>query len=327
MAGNHRFAARSAAVTGAGGFIGRALCAALAAEGADVRGLEVAPEALAAIEATGARAVRCDVTDPVATREAIAGAELVFHTAALIHEWGTMAEFVTLNLGGTINVLDAAEATGAATVVHLSSVVVYGYDDPGTQDEGAPLRSYGIPYLDTKSASDRIARRRGAVVVRPGDVYGPGSVPWTMRPLKLASQGRLAIPAPGDGRMLPVHVDDLVEAVLLGALSGSPGRAYAAWSGEDVTFKQYFDRLVGPRGGTCRVLPGAALRAAATLASAAASARGTVPDLGPRALTFVDRRGSVSAARIRNELGWEPRVDLAAGIEGIHAWLETDPPS
>ena len=79
-----------------------------------------------------------------------------------------------VNVGGTVNVLDAAEAAGAERVVHLSSVVVYGYDDPADQDETAHRRTVGIPYIDTKSASDRLALRRGAVVIRPGDVYGPG---------------------------------------------------------------------------------------------------------------------------------------------------------
>ena len=71
-----------------------------------------------------------------------------------------MEEFVRVNVGGTAAVLDAASAAGVARVVHVSSVVVYGYHAPGEQDESAHMRSYGIPYIDTKSASDRLARRR-----------------------------------------------------------------------------------------------------------------------------------------------------------------------
>ena len=61
-------------------------------------------------------------------------------------------------------------------------------------------------------------------MIRPGDVYGPGSVPWTLRPFELAQGGQLAVPGAGDGQMLPVYIDDLVEAVLLGLLEGEPGR-------------------------------------------------------------------------------------------------------
>lgn len=315
-----RFEGRTALVTGAGGFIGAAICRALAGEGATVTGIDISPGAAGAVEGAGAAFVRGDVMDSAAMRAALKGADVVLHTAAFIHEGGAMDEFVALNLGGTVNLLDAAEANGVERFVHLSSVVVYGYEDDAVQDEEAPLRAVGIPYLDTKSSSDRVARRRGAVVVRPGDVYGPGSVPWTVRPLELAAAGRLAVPAPGTQRMLPVYVDDLVEACLIGVLAGREGRAYAAWSGEDVTFGEYFERLAALVGGRCRVLPEGLLRAASTASAAVARARGVVPELGPHALTFVDRRGSVSTARIRDELGWKPLVSLDEGLERIGRW-------
>ncbi len=129
-----------------------------------------------------------------------------------------------VNVGGTATVLDAARAAGAERAVHISSVVVYGYDDPSHQDEGAHLRNCGVPYIDTKSAADRLARRRGAVVVRPGDVYGPGSVPWSLRPLEMAKAGQLAVAGDGSGLMLPVYVDDLVEAIVVAHAARRAGR-------------------------------------------------------------------------------------------------------
>jgi nucleoside-diphosphate-sugar epimerase len=49
--------------------------------------------------------------------------------------------------------------------------------------------------------------------------------------------------------MLPVYLDDLVEAVLLAARGGEPGRAYTAWDGEPVTFENYFNRIAAIAGG------------------------------------------------------------------------------
>lgn len=311
---------RRAVVTGAGGFIGGALCATLAAAGAEVVGLDLDESRATGLEASGARFRRCDVTDAAATRDAIEGAELVIHAAAFIREWGTMEEFVALNLGGTANVLDAASHHAVDRVVHLSSVVVYGYDDPSEQDESAPLRNYGIPYIDTKSSSDRLARRRGAIVIRPGDVYGPGSVPWTIRPLELARKHRLVVPAPGDGVMLPIYISDLVEAILLGARSGTPGEAYTAWSGERITFRQYFDRLATLVGSSCRVLPRGLLETAGRASERLARMRGASPEFTDRAITFLDRRGTVSNRRIVTELGFEPRVDVAEGVRLSEQW-------
>jgi nucleoside-diphosphate-sugar epimerase len=247
------------------------------------------------------------------------------HTAAYVRDWGTMEEFVRVNVGGTANVLDAADRAGTDRVLHISSVVVYGYHHPREQHEGAFRRAYGIPYIDTKSASDALALRRGAVVIRPGDVYGPGSVPWTLRPLELARSGRLAVPGKGDGVMLPVYIDDLVEAVLLGLLAGEPGRAYTVWSGEPLTFGDYFDRIAAIAGARpARRVPRPLLVGLAKAEEAVAALRGEPPAFSASAATFVDRRGTASARRIREELGWEPKVTLDEGLRRTEKWLRSE---
>jgi nucleoside-diphosphate-sugar epimerase len=232
---------------------------------------------------------------------------------------------VRVNVRGTRNVLDAANHADVERVVHISSVVVYGYDAATEQDEEAHHRSYGIPYIDTKGASDALARRRGAVVIRPGDVYGPGSVPWVLRPLELARAGQLSVPGKGDGIMLPLYVDDLVEAIALGLSEGRPGRAYTAWDGESVTFEDYFNRIADLAGGRrARRLPRPLLTAAATAMEGIAGLRNRPPPFSRHAITFIDRRGTVSVRRIREELGWQPRVDLDEGLRRTERWLRAE---
>lgn len=325
MAGSGRFDGRSAAVTGAGGFIGGAICRGLAAEGAIVTAIDVDPATEQRVANTGATFAQADITDRAALESALEGAELVVHAAAYVRDWGTMEEFVRVNVGGTVNVLDAAESSGASRVLHISSVVVYGYHHPGEQDEGAHHRTYGIPYIDTKSAADAIALRRGAIVVRPGDVYGPGSVPWTLRPLELAKAGRLAVPGKGDGQMLPLYIDDLVEAVKLGLLDGEPGCAYTVWDGEPLSFGDYFDRIAALAGSRpARRVPRPLLTALAKTMEAVAAVRGRPPQFSSRAATFIDRRGTVSNRRAREELGWEPRVTLDEGLRSTEEWLRAE---
>jgi nucleoside-diphosphate-sugar epimerase len=320
-----RFEGRRVAVTGAGGFIGGAICRSLISEGARVAGIELDAGAAERIRAGGAEVAQGDVADLEALEPALDGAELVVHAAAYVRDWGTMEEFVRVNVGGTANVLDVAEAAGAERVLHISSVVVYGYHHPGEQADDVFHRVYGIPYLDTKSASDALALRRGAVVIRPGDVYGPGSVPWTLRPLELARSGQLAVPGKGDGIMLPLYIDDLVEAVGLALVKGEPGRAYTVWDGRAVSFGDYFDRLAAMVGGRpARRLPRPVLTAAARAMEAVASLRGQPPAFTANAITFVDRRGTASNRRAREELGWEPRVDLDEGLRRTEEWLRAE---
>jgi nucleoside-diphosphate-sugar epimerase len=158
------------AVTGAGGFIGGAVCRRLREDGAEVVGLDL-PAAAARVEAVGARFVACDVTDAGAVRAALEDVPHVVHTAAIVSDWGPMEEFVRVNVGGTRNVLEAA--VGAERVVHVSSVAIWGHDFAQDVDEDSEPRPCGVPYIDTKGASDVLARQHGATVVRPGDVYGP----------------------------------------------------------------------------------------------------------------------------------------------------------
>lgn len=319
-----RLEGRTVAVTGAAGFIGHAVGRQLVAEGASVIGIDAAPDTVERITSERIEARVADVTDAAAMRSALKGAELIVHTAARVTDSGTMDEHIAVNVGGTVNVLDAAAALGGVKrVVHLSSVVVYGFDDPSVQGESAHLRTCGVPYIDTKSASDRLARRRGASVVRPGDVYGPGSVPWTIRPLGLAQAGTLAVPGRGDGRMLAIYIDDLVAAVTAALRLGEPGAAYAAWNdSESITFEEYFlhfSRMTGTR--PPRRLPRSVIDATGRGAEIWAGLTGGTPAMTRHSRVLIDRRGSVSTRRLREELGWEPRTGIDEGIALTEKWL------
>jgi nucleoside-diphosphate-sugar epimerase len=279
------------AVTGAAGFIGSAVCRRLAADGDEAIGID-----LAGADRTA------DVSDAAATVAALGGADAVVHTAAIVSERGRMADFVRVNVRGTRNVLDAA--AGRPAVV-LASVAGWGYEFTRDLDEDALPRPCGIPYIDTKGAAETLALRRGATVIRPGDVYGPGSQPWVVRPLEMMRKGRFYLPAPGDGLVTPVFVDDLVDAIVRALREPrTAGRAYTVWDGTPVTAREFFGyhaRSLGQQ--KVRVMPAPLLRLSARAVGA-----------GPAAVTFMSRRAAYPNARAREELGWRPRVSLAEGM-------------
>jgi nucleoside-diphosphate-sugar epimerase len=187
----------------------------------------------------------------------------------------------------------------------IASVAGWGYEFARPLAEDSPPRPCGIPYIDTKGATETLALRRGATVIRPGDVYGRGSVPWVVRPLEMMRSGRFFLPAPGDGLITPVYVDDLVDAIVRALREPrAAGRAYTVWDGQAVTAREFFGFHARSLGhDRVRVLPAPLLRLAARAAGA-----------GPAAVTFMQRRAVFPNARAREELGWEPRVSLAEGM-------------
>jgi nucleoside-diphosphate-sugar epimerase len=302
------------AVTGAAGFIGAAMCRRLVAEGHSVVGIDIDPGAAARVAETGAQFRRADTADRGAVRGALDGAELVVHTAALLPGNATMADAIRVNVGGTENVCVAARDSGAARVVHLSSVAAWGYDFKTDITEDEPLATHSPhPYIATKAASELLARKHGATIVKPGDVYGPGSQPWAVIPFELIKSGRVALPARGRGILTLVYVDDLVDCIYR-ALTLPEGEAgvFTAWDGEPITAKGFFEhyaRMLGKRG--VRTAPTAVLRPAMRL----------VRGVSGNDLIFLMRRAVYPNTRAREVLGWEPRVTLEDGMARTEKWL------
>lgn len=316
-------------MTGAGGFIGLALCHRLAAAGRRVAGVDLDARARGRVEAV-AEFRHADVADPDAIATAVRGAAAVVHTAALVGDRVPMEAGLRVNTRGTRNVLDAA---GDVPVVVLSSVAVWGYEFSSDVPEHSPPRPCGLTYVDTKGATETMTLLRGGTVIRPGDVYGPRSEPWVLRPLRALRAGTFRLPGRGEGVMTPVYVDDLVEAILL-ALDAPGGRAYTVWDGRPVAARDFFAfhaRWAGRRRVPTAPRPLALAGAGALEALAGARARRPgrsrgerLADVSREALTYVSRRAAYPNARARLELGWEPRVTLEEGMRRTEEWLREE---
>ena len=179
-------------ITGASGFIGRTLAERWRARGAEVVGVD-------RVEDPGSGVVAGDISQPGSWQRAAAGCDVLVHTAALVGMPSDESGFWEVNVRGTRLALEAARDAGAR-FVHLSSVVTFGLDFPDGVDERWPVRPTGVAYVDTKVAAEQVVLQAHAggeaevTVIRPGDVYGPGSRPWTVLPVELmkATQVRAA---------------------------------------------------------------------------------------------------------------------------------------
>lgn len=310
-------------ITGASGFIGRSLAERLRARGDSVRGMD--------LHADPARdVVAGDVTDPESWSDVITPGATVVHTAALVSNLPTLEEAWRVNTLGTRRVLDAAVSRGAARVVYLSSVRAFsdlGFPDGVTEDH--PLRPDGNPYVDTRIAAEQAAMQAHAAgeidvtVVRPGDVYGPGSRPWTLLPVRMIKANRFLLPAMGRGIFSPVFVDDLVSGLVLAAdREEAAGQVFTLSGGVGVECREFFGhyyRMLGRRGPV--VMPTAAALALATAAAGVNRVRGADDETNTTAVRYFCRTGTYSIDKARSMLGYDPAVDLDEGMRRTEVWL------
>ena len=313
-------------VTGASGFIGRRLADAWGEQGADVVGVDRVGDPAAGI-------IEGDISVPGPWQAAAEGCEIVVHTAALVGFPSDESGFWEVNVRGTRLALEAARDAGARRFVHVSSVVTFGLDFPDGVDERWPVRPMGVAYHDTKIAAEQVvleAHAAGevtATIVRPGDVYGPRSRPWTILPVELLRRRRIVLPARGRSIHSPVYVDDLVEGIVRAAeAETAAGRVITLSGGIGVPTGEFFDnyaRMLGRR--RVPTGPTAPLLAFAAAQDRVARVRGTVNEVTPAAMRYLaQRRGTYSIATARELLGWEPRVGIEEGMARTGQWLRAE---
>jgi len=176
-------------VTGAGGFIGSSLVEALVREGASVTAFlhynaRGDPGLLRYADPEVRRGVRQyqgELRDPQAMRQAMQGAQIVFHLAALIgipYSYAHPSDVIQTNVLGTLNVLSTARDLGVERVIHTSSSEVYGTARYAPIDERHPLQGQS-PYSASKIGADKLAESfwlsygLPVCTVRPFNTFGP----------------------------------------------------------------------------------------------------------------------------------------------------------
>lgn len=315
-------------VTGASGFIGGRLVAALGRRGVPVRAML---RRAGRLQAQGAQleVVVADLLDPASLARACAGVRWIIHCAGRAHAHAaTQADarqhFET-NLVGTRNLAEAAVAAGASRLVFLSSVKAVGAPGERCVAEDWP-RPPETPYGRAKREAEQVLHEIAArhplelVILRLAMVYGPGSRGNLERMARGIRAGWFPpLPETGQRRSL-IHVDDVVDAVL------------CVMTDERAVGRTYF--VAHPQAHS-----GAELQAAIRLALGLAPQRWHVPKRVLQAAGWLgDSLGRLSRSRwpldgevvgrllgpecydasaIHRELGWQARIALAEGLAAL----------
>ena len=311
-------------ITGANGFIARALATRLRELGVAVRGVD-----LVASPADGVAAGNTVNPGPWAGQ--LAGVDAVIHTAALVSNAAPLEKAWEVNVLGTQRVLRAAATAGVPRFVHISSIAAYGFDFPDGVSESDPVRVSGYSYVDTKVNSEHVvlaahaAGEIAATIIRPGDVWGPGSRPWTILPLEMIKKKQMVLPANGKGVFSPVYIDNLVDGMILAlGAKGAVGQIYNLTDGYGISCSDYFGRLAAMAGGSVRTLPTPAALLLTTTLGAAQRRLGIPSELTAATVEMLKRTGTYSIAKARKELGFEPQVTMDDGMVRVQQWARAE---
>ena len=324
---------KTALITGATGFIGGHLARRLqTAEGVQVRALVRSPQKAAPLEALGVEIVPGDITDPEAVREAMRGAQIVYHAAAWADEQGDRDAVWAVNVGGTQHTIDAALAEGVERFIHLSSCAVYGSLQQLDIDETTPPRMTGRVYHDSKVAAEELVfaahREHGlpVVVPRPSQVYGPGSPQFTIRVIQAVKAGKIILVDGGKHHFKPVYIDNLIDALILCAqVDAAVGEALNITDGGPVPWRDFFaayGRMAGVDSFPSAPYPAA--YAYAIFKEIMSKVTGKRSSINREVVKTFHSHNSFSNAKARRILGWEPAVDFEEGIRRTEAWLRAE---
>ena len=302
-------------VTGVAGFIGRSIAVALLARGESVRGIDnfITGRRGNLIGLEGMEFIEGDLAVPATCAKACAGAEIVFHEAALASVPRSVADPVATNLNcvdATLNLLVAAHTAGVRRVIYAGSSSAYGDTPTLPKHEGMmpnPISPYAVAKLAGEHYMRVFARVYGleTVVLRYFNVFGPYQDPTSHYSGVLAVFCRrmLARKQPtifGDGEQSRdfTYIDNVVHANLLAAAAPAAkvsGQVMNTATGQRITLNQTFEllcELTGYKGKP-------------------AYAEGRAGDI----------RDSLADIRLAGELlGYQPVVDFREGLRRTVEW-------
>jgi nucleoside-diphosphate-sugar epimerase len=320
-----------ALVTGASGFLGRRLVAALLAQGRSVVALCRQPEALSDLRHPGLHVTAGDLRDPLAYRPFLAPGVSLFHLAGLRSRPGVrFQDLEKVNVESTLDLARQAGDRGAARILHVATALIYGAaDGERARSEADDLDPAPSAYVRSKVEAMRGLRklaRQGLPVVTacPTIVFGPDHPSHPNRvtaEIRRLSKGGPRIWLAGGGQQRDlVFVDDVIGGLLAAEERGREGEEYLL-GGEAVSPRELgrqIRALMGRRGGLALPLPAGPFRWAAGIAD---RLRGH--DAGAGYATAVEtllREWRFSSGKACRDLGYRPR-SLAEGLAHTVEWL------
>lgn len=327
-------------VTGAGGFLGQAICRLLRMADINVTGF--ARGSYPELSHMGVTMVQGDITDFVALKAAMQSCDLVFHVAAKAGVWGSKEDYFKPNVQGTENVIRACQVLGITRLVYTStpSVTFAGVDETGIDESQPYATNFLNYYAESKALAEQLVLAASAnasvnqlktVALRPHLIWGPDDPHLVPRVLERAQAGKLKLVGKEDKLVDTIFVDNAAYAHILAALELSKpqpnctGKAYFISNGQPITMAAMLNEILN-----CVDLPPVTKRVPSSVAYAVGATlewfyKALHKKQEPIMTRFVAKQLSTShyfdISAAKNDFGYRPLISIKEGMTLLKASL------
>jgi nucleoside-diphosphate-sugar epimerase len=312
----------SVLVTGASGFVGRAVCERALALGIKVKGSYRSPGSQSLVPQEVEKIQIATVNNNTDWSNALTGVDVVIHLAGRVHiakdtVKDPLAIYREVNTAGTSRLARMAVSAGVRRLVYVSTIKVNGEHtttSPFTEaDAPRPQDAYAISKWESEQALHRIAAESGIeiVILRPPLVYGEGVRANFLRLLSLVCR-RIPLPlASVANRRSLIYVRNLADAVLMSATHPrAKNKTFLISDGEDISTPELIRRIA-----KAMELPPRIFRCSARLIEVAATIIGKSAEAQRLLSSLV-----IDDTRIRFEIGWTPCYTMLEGLTETVRW-------
>jgi dihydroflavonol-4-reductase len=254
------------------------------------------------------------------------GTDFVFHLAATQHEMNVPDQrFWDVNVGGTKNILQAAQQAGVRRFVHGSTIGVYGAALDGMLDEASPTKPdniYGITKLEGEKAVLSFRAKLPVTVVRISETYGPGDH-RLLKLFKAIDKNAFFMIGEGTNRHHLIYIDDLCDAFLAAAESPLAQGEIFVFAGKDIVTTNEMVATIAEKLGksTWRVhAPLSPFMAVAAVLETTLRPLNIQPPLHRRRLDFFRKSFAFAHEKARRLLDVYPRVSFRDGVAATADW-------
>lgn len=329
------------AITGASGFIGGNLVSFIKNRVESIKCLVRNTSITDRLTGDNIKLIKGDLLNTNSLSELTRECDTVFHLAAFVSDWGKRDDFIKVNYDSTRNLLLESARNGVKKFVYLStSSVVWRSDFNSVHnliniDESYPYPSYYNDYYnETKAMAEKLVIESNGrdglktVVLRPSGVWGAGDRVILPRLIKAAIKGFLIPAGNGSSMVTPCHIDNLVEAVQLAAISeNSQGNIYFINDGFKINHLNFIQKLLdasGVKWEPAFIIPFKIAYSLAYILELLYKLFNiqNPPVISRFAVSAIAGTRTYSIENARKDLNYSPSVDLENGLKGLKKWVD-----